>query len=244
MKSVHESSKKSAATATKKVAATAPATPPPAAAHHEHEQPPADWAYQPDGEAALDLAPVVGVNLRRLRVRRGLSLEKLANRSGVSRAMLGQIELGQSAPTINVLWKIARALDVTFATLIQAREAGGPTVLKRAQAKVLTSQGGQFSSRALFPFDGPRRAEFYELRLAPKAGESADAHAPGTVENLVVAEGQLELVVGEGTHRETHRLDTGDAIVFEADVAHVYTNTGVKDCVMYLVMTYAEADRV
>ena len=244
MKSVHESSKKSAATATKKVAATAPATPPPAAAHHEHEQPPADWAYQPDGEAALDLAPVVGVNLRRLRVRRGLSLEKLANKSGVSRAMLGQIELGQSAPTINVLWKIARALDVTFATLIQAREAGGPTVLKRAQAKVLTSQGGQFSSRALFPFDGPRRAEFYELRLAPKAGESADAHAPGTVENLVVAEGQLELVVGEGTHRETHRLDTGDAIVFEADVAHVYTNTGVKDCVMYLVMTYAEADRV
>ncbi len=244
MKSVHESSKKSAATATKKVAATAPATPPPAAAHHEHEQPPADWAYQPDGEAALDLAPVVGVNLRRLRVRRGLSLEKLANKSGVSRAMLGQIELGQSAPTINVLWKIARALDVTFATLIQAREAGGPTVLKRAQAKVLTSQGGQFSSRALFPFDGPRRAEFYELRLAPKAEESADAHAPGTVENLVVAEGQLELVVGEGTHRETHRLDTGDAIVFEADVAHVYTNTGVNDCVMYLVMTYAEADRV
>src|SRR5689334_16779324 len=53
-----------------------------------------------------DLAPVVGANLRRLRVRRGLSLERLAQRSGVSRAMLSQIELGQSAPTINVLWKI------------------------------------------------------------------------------------------------------------------------------------------
>ncbi|MFL5299878.1 MAG: helix-turn-helix domain-containing protein, partial [Anaeromyxobacteraceae bacterium] len=88
---------------------------------------------------AADLAPVVGQNLRRLRVKRGLSLEKLSKLSGVSRAMLGQIELGQSAPTINVLWKIARALDVTFATLIQAREAGGPTVLKKADAKVLTS---------------------------------------------------------------------------------------------------------
>lgn len=231
MKSVRESSKKSAPRApesTKKVAAAAP------------EQPAGDWAYQPDGEATQDLAPVVGVNLRRLRMRRGLSLEKLAQKSGVSRAMLGQVELGQSAPTINVLWKIARALDVTFATLIQAREAGGPTVLKKAQAKVLTSHGGQFSSRALFPFDGPRRAEFYELRLAPKAQEIADAHAPGTLENLVVSEGQLELVVG----RDTHRLDTGDAIVFEADVAHVYTNAGAKECVMYLVMTYAEADRV
>jgi len=188
-------------------------------------------------EEATDLAPIVGVNLRRLRTRRGLSLEKLAQKSGVSRAMLGQIELGQSAPTINVLWKIARALDVTFATLIQAREAGGSTVLKKSQAKVLTSQGGQFSSRALFPFDGPRRAELYELRLAANGAEVADAHAPGTLENLVVSAGQLELLVG----KETHHLETGDAIVFEADVPHTYTNTGSKECVMYLVMTYADA---
>src|SRR5262245_30440000 len=69
-------------------------------------------------ESAADLAPVVGRNLRRLRVRRGLSLERLAQKSRVSRAMLGQIELGQSAPTINVLWKIARALGVTFSALI------------------------------------------------------------------------------------------------------------------------------
>jgi len=197
------------------------------------------WAYE-DGEAggreAQDLAPVVGANLRRLRMRRGLSLEKLAQKSGVSRAMLGQIELGQSAPTINVLWKIARALDVTFATLIQAREAGGTTVLKKAQAKVLTSQGGHFSSRALFPFDGPRRAEFYELRLAPQATEEADAHAPGTLENLVVAEGALDLVIG----KDTHRLEAGDAIVFEADVPHAYENAGARECVMYLVMTYAD----
>ena len=199
---------------------------------------PQTWSY-PDGvdpEQQRDLAPVVGANLRRLRMRRGLSLEKLSQKSAVSRAMLGQIELGQSAPTINVLWKIARALDVTFATLIQAREAGGTTVLKKAQAKVLTSQGGHFSSRALFPFDGPRRAEFYELRLAAGSKEPADAHAAGTLENLVVAEGTLDLVVG----KETHRLEAGDAIVFEADVAHTYANAGAKECVMYLVMTYAE----
>jgi transcriptional regulator with XRE-family HTH domain len=187
-----------------------------------------------------DLAPVVGTNLRRLRMRRGLSLEKLSQRSGVSRAMLGQIELGQSAPTINVLWKIARALDVTFATLIQAREAGGTMVLRKESAKVLTSHGGTFSSRALFPFDGPRRAEFYELRLAAQATEEADPHAPGTLENLVVVDGQLEIVVSRPSGQETHRLETGDAIVFEADVPHAYVNVGGKDCVMYLVMTYAD----
>jgi transcriptional regulator with XRE-family HTH domain len=192
---------------------------------------------EPDGD--LDLAPVVGTNLRRLRSRRGLSLEKLSQKSGVSRAMLSQIELGQSAPTINVLWKISRALDVTFATLIQAREAGGTTVLKKSRAKVLTNQESTFSSRALFPFDGPRRAEFYELRLAPRATEEAEPHAPGTVENLVVVDGRLEIMVDREGHAESHRLEAGDAILFEADVPHAYTNLGGKDCVMYLVMTYA-----
>lgn len=241
MKSVRESSTKKAAGASPpkkgRVAKSTEKTAEPA----KLERAPSDersgaWAYEADGDAPQDLAPVVGGNLRRLRVHRGLSLEKLAQKSGVSRAMLGQIELGQSAPTINVLWKIARTLDVTFATLIQAREAGGPTVLKKAQAKVLTSQGGHFSSRALFPFDGPRRAELYELRLAPHAEEAADAHAAGTLENLVVSEGELDLLVG----KEAHHLETGDAIVFEADVAHTYSNASSKECVMYLVMTYAE----
>ena len=59
-----------------------------------------------------DLSAVVGHNLRLLRSRRGYSLERLAQISGVSRAMLGQIELGRSAPTINLLWKVARALEI------------------------------------------------------------------------------------------------------------------------------------
>ena len=184
-----------------------------------------------------DLAPVVGANLRRLRSQRGLSLEKLAQRSGVSRAMLGQIELGQSAPTINVLWKISRALDVTFSSLMTERSRGGTTVLRGEGAKILASQDGTFRSRAVFPYDAPRRTEFYELRLAPKGEERAEPHAPGTVENLVVASGTLELLVG----RETTRLEAGDAVLFEADVPHVYRNPTPRETVMYLVMTYADA---
>jgi transcriptional regulator with XRE-family HTH domain len=183
-----------------------------------------------------DLAPVVGTNLRRLRLKRGLSLEKLSRLSGVSRAMLGQVELGQSAPTINVLWKISTALGVPFSALIGSKQAGGVTVLRSEQAKVLSSHDGTFRSRALFPFDEPRRVEFYELRLAERSEERADAHAPGTVENLVVASGSVEVEV-EGT-REV--LRTGDAIVFEADSPHVYRNAGEGEALMYLVMTYAE----
>jgi transcriptional regulator with XRE-family HTH domain len=185
---------------------------------------------------AADLAPVVGANLRRLRTRRGLSLERLAQISGVSRAMLGQIELGQSAPTINVLWKIARALEVTFSALISARTQSGAMVLRASESKILTSKDRSFSSRALFPFDEPRRVEFYELRLAASSIEEADGHPPGTSENLVVTAGTVEIDVAG----DTHRLETGDSILFEADTPHAYRNPGRVEAVMYLLMTYAE----
>ncbi|APR85819.1 Putative transcriptional regulator [Minicystis rosea] len=200
----------------------------------EHE---GDWTYEvASAEASADLTPVVGSNLRRLRIKRGLSLERLSRASNVSRAMLGQIELGQSTPTINVLWKIARALGVPFSALITSRSVGRTTVMPAAKAKILTSHDGAFSSRALFPFDEPRTTEFYQLRLGPHGVEQADPHPPGTIENLVVNHGTLELIAGT----ERHLLATGDAILFEADVPHQYKNPGDTECVMYLVMTYAE----
>jgi transcriptional regulator with XRE-family HTH domain len=183
-----------------------------------------------------DLTPIVGANLRRLRSHRGLSLERLSKISGVSRAMLGQIELGQSAPTINVLWKISSALGVPFSALISARATGGIQVLRTDQAKLLTSHDGAFTSRALFPFDEPRRVEFYQLTLAPGGVEKADAHSPGTLENLVVDEGSVEIEVSG--RREV--LGPGDAIVFEADVPHLYRSRSDRQTVMYLVMTYAD----
>ncbi len=209
-----------------------PAAPPP-------EQRAGEGATPEPGEVAAggrDLTPVVGGNLRRIRNQRGLSLERLSKLSGVSRAMLGQIELGQSAPTINVLWKISSALTVPFSALITARSSGGLHVLRADQAKLLTSHDGSYSSRALFPFDEPRRVEFYELRMAPGSVEKADAHNPGTIENLVVSQGSVEIEVSG----RKEILQAGDAIVFQADAPHVYRSRADRDTVMYLVMTYAD----
>ncbi len=189
------------------------------------------------GGSTGDVPPSVGDSLRRLRSERGLSLEKLAKASGVSRAMLGQIELGQSTPTINVVWKIARALGVPFSALLSQQGASTTTVLAAARARILRSRDGSFTSRALFPADLPRHVEFYELHLGPLAEERAEAHPPGTTENLVVTAGTLEMTVAG----EARVLATGDAIVFEADVPHVYRNPGTVETVMYLVMTYARA---
>ncbi|WP_316233690.1 helix-turn-helix domain-containing protein [Bradyrhizobium sp. SZCCHNPS2010] len=196
---------------------------------------PPDGALPPDSQADLHL--VLGRNLRRLRTRRGHSLERLARQSGVSRAMLGQIETGKSVPTISVLWKVASALDVPFAQLLESEAPRGPVILRGSDAKLLTSNNGKFASRALFPFERSRTVEFYELRIAPLHRETAEAHLPGTRENLFVARGVVEISVGSD---KPMTLAEGDAALFEADVPHVYRNLVTSEAVLYLVMTYAE----
>ena len=186
---------------------------------------------------AQELKRRVGENLVRLRKRRGLSLERLAALSGVSRAMLGQIEAGESTPTIALLWKVARGLDVRFADLLGDDAHKDVQVLPASTAKVLRSSDGAFESRALFPFDSSRRAEFYELRLRGGHLEKAEPHAEGTYENLVVHAGRLRLTVGNSMPLD---LRAGDPVYFRADVPHIYENPGTRDTLMYLVMTYAE----
>jgi transcriptional regulator with XRE-family HTH domain len=184
------------------------------------------------GSASLDLTPIVGSNLRRLRTKRGLSLERLARASGVSRAMLSQIELGRSAPTINLVWKIASALGVPLSVLVTDRGSRRPAVMRASAARVRTSRDGAFVSRALFPLDPLRLVELYELYLAPLSAEKAEAHPAGTTENLVVVSGALTLVIGN----DRYRLGVGDAILFEADVPHEYRNEREERLHMLLVV--------
>jgi rhodanese-related sulfurtransferase/transcriptional regulator with XRE-family HTH domain len=180
------------------------------------------------------LDTILSVNLRRERTRVGMSLDELAGRSGVSRTLLGQYELGRTLPTIGTTWRIAQALGVPFSTLLATETPGGLRVLRRSGARVLTSADGRFVSRALFPFGEPHSAEFYELTLAPHSVEEADAHRRGTTENLVVTSGRLVLTV-DG---RAVTMEAGDAVLFRADVTHRYANPAAEPCVMYLVITY------
>ncbi|HEY1088957.1 MAG TPA: rhodanese-like domain-containing protein [Archangium sp.] len=182
-----------------------------------------------------ELDAVIGTNLRELRTRRGLSLDAAARMTGLSRTLLGQVELGTNTPSLGVVWRIARAFDVPFAALLASPGQTETAIMRKAGAKRLVSADGRFASRALFPFGEAGKVEFYELWLAAHGREDAEAHRPGTRENIVVTKGQLAIEL-KGVR---HELAEGDAIVFGADVPHAYINPGNGECVMHLVMTYA-----
>ncbi|CAI8762409.1 helix-turn-helix domain-containing protein [Methylocaldum szegediense] len=182
------------------------------------------------------LSAVIAENLHRFRKQRNLSLEQFAQLTGVSRAMLGQIELGRSVPTIKVLWKIARALDLPLSNFLSGNPSELPRVVKANEAKIISSPDGTFCSRALFPLDVNRKVEFYEVRLAARAVEEAKPHPAGTTENLAVCQGIVQIIVGS----QDYTLNTGDSILFNADVPHVYQNPSDAEAHLYLVMAYAD----
>jgi rhodanese-related sulfurtransferase/transcriptional regulator with XRE-family HTH domain len=197
----------------------------------------------PSTEETLDFGPkepeldvVVGENMKQLREQRGLSLDQVARLTGMSRTVLGQIELGKTAPSVSVVWRIAQAFGVHFSALLATQSKLETRVLRSGDAKRLVSPDGRYSSRALYPFAEKPEAEFYELYLAAKSREDAQPHAPGTRENLIVTSGKLELQVAD----KKYELEKGDAIVFTADVPHAYVNLSNDECWMYLVMTYVK----
>ncbi|MCC6275304.1 MAG: helix-turn-helix transcriptional regulator [Leptospiraceae bacterium] len=187
-------------------------------------------------EAPEHIIEIVKDNLRLLRHTRGLSLDKLANKCGVSRAMLSQIEQGKSTPTISVLWKIANGLNVPFSELLKEKGGDGIHLLKYENTKILFSNSKVFSSRALFPFLGNRNTEFYELILKPGGIEVAEPHQIGTTENIVVVSGKLRLRLGD----QVVELEQKDSVFFRADIPHEYSNPTDKETLMYLVMNYTE----
>lgn len=183
------------------------------------------------------LLSTISINLKRLRTRQGHSLERLAKLAGVSRAMLSQIETGKSVPTISLLLKVADALGVPIANLLVAPASRLTVVLPRSRAKIVTASSGRFTSRALFPLDSTRRAEFYEVRIAAQHREALEPQAAGTKQNILVVEGRIELTVG---NEAPIVVPQGDAVQFHADVPHTYRNLEVREAIVHVVLTYIE----
>jgi transcriptional regulator with XRE-family HTH domain len=185
------------------------------------------------GAAAPNVPAIVGGNLRRLRKGQGYSLERLSSLSGVSRAMLGQIETGKSAPTVSLLWKIADALNLPVVHLIARPEAARVSVLRKDDGEVLTSVNGHFVTRNLLPPEGEARAEFLEVRIAARHTERAKAAPVSGRKTIVVARGALRITVDGAAPIE---LVEGDVAAFDGHLAHTYENIGDDTAIAYVVV--------
>ncbi|MFJ5769789.1 helix-turn-helix domain-containing protein [Psychrobacillus sp. NPDC093180] len=163
----------------------------------------------------------IGKNLKRVRKERNISLDKTSELTGVSKTMLGQIERGESNPTVTTLWKIANGLRLSFSTLI-SEETPTVSIIKKNELNPVIESNGQYQVYPLVPFNAEKQFEVYAITLASVCEHQSEAHNPGVKEYIFVNEGTLELVI-DG---ETYVVNREDAISFQADRNHIYRNNG------------------
>ena len=176
----------------------------------------------------------IGERVRDLRGQRQWTLETLAERSGVSRAMLSKIERAETSPTIAVAARVASALGIGLSELIQQPSARARAfVTRRADRLEFRDPKTGFVRELVSPPFENRRFELVHHALPKDASTGLLPPYPRGVEKQVVVEkGNLNVHVAG----EIFSLNPGDGLFFEADVEHEFENSGRGECRYYLVV--------
>jgi transcriptional regulator with XRE-family HTH domain len=163
----------------------------------------------------------------------GFSLRMLAARSGISSSMISDIERGAKSPTVITVVRLAEALGVSAAALVDGGTGPGPRirVLRRGEGA-----GGEHPVRwkSLGPAAPGTRIDFVRYEILPSTVLGpATAHAPGTVEHLHVAAGTVRVTVGD----ETAELTAGDSCSCRTDAPHGVENPDPSaEALIYLIV--------
>lgn len=174
----------------------------------------------------MNIAQHLAATLKNLRQERAWSLSKLAEETGVSKAMLGQIERNESSPTVATLWKIATGLNVPFSVFITPSEADGEQSFDpQQQAMVVTP---------IFPWDPELCFDHFSITLAPGALSESTPHEKGVIEHVVVIGGQLDMCI----QGEWRRLEAGEGLRFAGDLPHAYRNSGEQTVHFHSIIHY------
>ncbi len=175
----------------------------------------------------------IGERLKEIRNTRQLTLDDVAKLTGVSKPMLGQIERGQSSPTINILWKISTGLKIPLSFFCKQEEAEY-TVTGLGEEDVITEENGGMRAYPLFPFDPVRNVEVFYIEFDVGVRHGSLPHVAGVEEYVFLVQGTLKMVIG----REEVFLQEKQSIRFRADISHEYHNISDKACVAYNVIFY------
>jgi transcriptional regulator with XRE-family HTH domain len=178
----------------------------------------------------------LGVRLRHGRMTLGLRLRDLADKAECSESMISKIENGRAVPSLNILYRIAEALDLTVGQLFEKpSEPSG--LLSRAGERPIVKidplrSGPGLTLERLIPYDKSRLLQGSIHNVAPGGGTDGLISHEGE-EVAYVLEGKVEFLIGDARHV----LNAGDSICYRSEQPHGYNNGGEKAARMIIVNT-------
>ncbi len=170
----------------------------------------------------------IASTLKSLRKKRGWSLDKTAQETSVSKAMLGQIERGESSPTIATLWKIASGFNVPFSLFIAIEQHSA------GKAKTIHPSDDKIQVLPLFPYDEETKCEIFLIELLPECEHISSPHKPGVIEHVLVTDGVMEVFLSDSWKP----LKKGEGLRFYADQIHGYRNLSEQTSIIHDVIHY------
>jgi len=175
----------------------------------------------PETEA---LSEKLGQTILRLRTADKMSLGDLSSVSGVAKSMISQIEKNETNPTLATLSRLSQALGTSVEAMVSDMPAGSSLVQhSRIQdTPHLKSEDGLCELRIIGSEDTIQFAQWYDFKAQPGGILESSPHPHGSIENLSVLSGELEVSVGT----ESWSAVAGETLRYHADRPHVIRNAG------------------
>jgi len=179
-----------------------------------------------------DLDRAIGERVRALRTGHGLTLDALADKAGVSRAMLSRIERGESNPTAQLLGRVCAGLDVTLSVLFAETERAASPLSRRADQAEWHDPGSGYVRRVVSPPNCGSAADIVDVEFPPGASVTMESsRTPAMDQQIVLLSGRMEISVGD----TVHRLEAGDCLHMQLGQPVSFRNPGTKTA-HYLVV--------
>lgn len=192
------------------------------------------------GEAIISIHTSLGARLKAARSNKGWSLDQTSQHTGVSKAMLGQIERGESSPTVVRLWNIANGFQLPLSFFL--------TDLAQTQASIslntLHNNEHDIHIVTLFPYDAVTKLEVFQITLDPQRAHISAPHNSGVVEHIIPVDGSMEYFLAlstDGIEQQWHNLRQGEGIKFNADQSHGYRNLADKPVTFHNIISYSQS---
>ncbi|MFC4315904.1 helix-turn-helix domain-containing protein [Rhizobium alvei] len=164
------------------------------------------------GNDATEFDLRIAVRLKKLRNDAGLSLDELAERSGISRATLSRLENGEVSPTAHVLGRLCPVYSLPMSRLISMVEQDFVPLVRPADQWLWSDPATGFRRRSISPPSNSLAGEVIACELDP--GVVIDYPAParrGLEHHLLMQAGRLEMTV-DG---QIHALEAGDCLRYQ-----------------------------
>jgi transcriptional regulator with XRE-family HTH domain len=165
---------------------------------------------------------IIGLNLKRIREQKGLSLRDIAKKIDITPSFLSQVENGKATPSIATLKAIADVLSTTIATLMGENiKSGDEYVVREDDRQSIDNLGNGIKIHLLTSPDPYKQMEplYFTLETNADSGEQYQHYGQ---EFLLVLSGTIELLLNTARYV----LKKGDSMYFNSNIPHSYKNIG------------------